>query len=109
MTLFKNQKSDKSISTYITKLSGYLPSLARICALVEEGNKIFNRGLRTMNQKEVELEFSGDKPIDASQDASKRPQISTLTAISPIDGRYAETCNKLRPYFSEYALMRFRV
>ena len=35
--------------------------------------------------------------------------ISPLTAISPIDGRYAKSCNSLRPYFSEYALMRFRV
>ena len=36
-------------------------------------------------------------------------QISALTAISPIDGRYAKSCHSLRPYFSEYALMRFRV
>ena len=36
-------------------------------------------------------------------------EISPLTAISPIDGRYAKSCNSLRAYFSEYALMRFRV
>ena len=35
--------------------------------------------------------------------------ISPLTAISPIDGRYARSCNALRPYFSEFALIRFRV
>lgn len=35
--------------------------------------------------------------------------MSPLTAISPIDGRYAKACNPLRAYFSEYALMRFRV
>lgn len=34
---------------------------------------------------------------------------SPLTAISPIDGRYASKTADLRPVFSEYALMRFRV
>lgn len=33
----------------------------------------------------------------------------TLTAISPIDGRYASKCESLKPIFSEYGLMRFRV
>jgi len=34
---------------------------------------------------------------------------STLTALSPLDGRYAEKLNKLRQLASEYALMRFRL
>ncbi len=33
----------------------------------------------------------------------------TLTAISPIDGRYADKVDALRPIFSEYGLIRFRV
>mmetsp|Transcript_19737 Transcript_19737/g.23376 ORF Transcript_19737/g.23376 Transcript_19737/m.23376 type:complete len:88 (+) Transcript_19737:7-270(+) len=36
-------------------------------------------------------------------------EVSSLTAISPIDGRYARSCHSLRPYYSEYALIRFRV
>jgi adenylosuccinate lyase len=32
-----------------------------------------------------------------------------LTAISPIDGRYANKVENLRPIFSEYGLIRFRV
>jgi adenylosuccinate lyase len=32
-----------------------------------------------------------------------------LTAISPIDGRYADKVTVLRPIFSEYGLIRFRV
>lgn len=36
-------------------------------------------------------------------------EVSPLTAISPLDGRYARACHPLRAYFSEYALMRFRV
>lgn len=33
----------------------------------------------------------------------------TLTAISPIDGRYADKVAALRPVFSEYGLIRYRV
>lgn len=36
-------------------------------------------------------------------------QLSTLTAISPVDGRYRSKCERLDEYFSEYALMRYRV
>ncbi|MEO5673667.1 MAG: adenylosuccinate lyase [Chitinophagales bacterium] len=35
--------------------------------------------------------------------------LSALTAISPIDGRYREKAGKLDEYFSEYALIRYRV
>ena len=34
---------------------------------------------------------------------------SALLAISPLDGRYSSQCNELAPYFSEFALMRYRV
>jgi adenylosuccinate lyase len=33
----------------------------------------------------------------------------SLTAISPIDGRYSNKVDELRPIFSEYGLIRFRV
>ncbi len=36
-------------------------------------------------------------------------ELSQLTAISPIDGRYHATCENLDLYFSEYALIRYRV
>ena len=36
-------------------------------------------------------------------------QLSTLTAISPIDGRYNTATNPLAIYFSEYALIKYRV
>ena len=32
-----------------------------------------------------------------------------LLAISPLDGRYKSKCEDLAPYFSEFALMRYRV
>lgn len=36
-------------------------------------------------------------------------EYSPLTALSPIDGRYAEKVDVLRPIFSEYGLLRYRV
>ncbi|MEM9102754.1 MAG: adenylosuccinate lyase [Pseudomonadota bacterium] len=36
-------------------------------------------------------------------------ELNTLTAISPIDGRYANKCNELRHIFSEYGLIKNRV
>ena len=35
--------------------------------------------------------------------------LNALTAISPVDGRYQDKTEKLSVYFSEYALMRYRV
>ena len=36
-------------------------------------------------------------------------KVSTLKALSPADGRYADKVNGLRNIFSEYGLIRFRV
>lgn len=36
-------------------------------------------------------------------------QLSPLTAVSPVDGRYRSKCEKLDQYFSEFALIRYRV
>jgi len=35
--------------------------------------------------------------------------LSSLVAISPVDGRYADKCEALRPIFSEYGLIRQRI
>ena len=35
--------------------------------------------------------------------------LSALTALSPLDGRYAKSADPLRPFFSEHALIRYRV
>lgn len=35
-------------------------------------------------------------------------ELDSLTAVSPIDGRYASKTSSLRNYFSEYALIRYR-
>lgn len=36
-------------------------------------------------------------------------ELNSLTALSPIDGRYGGKTKELRPYFSEYALIFYRV
>ena len=36
-------------------------------------------------------------------------ELDVLTAISPIDGRYRNKTEQLAGYFSEYALIRYRV
>ena len=36
-------------------------------------------------------------------------ELTPLTAISPIDGRYRSQLEELAPYFSEYALIRYRL
>ena len=36
-------------------------------------------------------------------------ELNTLTALSPVDGRYWDKMANLSGYFSEYALMRYRV
>ncbi len=36
-------------------------------------------------------------------------ELNSLTALSPLDGRYRRTGAKLAPYFSEFGLIRYRV
>lgn len=36
-------------------------------------------------------------------------KLNSLTAVSPVDGRYREKVDQLDQYFSEYALIRYRV
>ena len=36
-------------------------------------------------------------------------ELSSLTAISPVDGRYRNKAENLAAYFSEYALIKYRV
>ncbi len=36
-------------------------------------------------------------------------QLTALTALSPLDGRYQDKCADLRPIFSEFGLLKYRV
>ncbi|XVF24029.1 hypothetical protein REPUB_Repub13aG0091400 [Reevesia pubescens] len=47
--------------------------------------------------------------INMSGDNSREFELSTLTALSPLDGRYWGKVKDLAPYMSEYGLIYFRV
>lgn len=36
-------------------------------------------------------------------------ELSSLTAVSPIDGRYSDKVSLLRPIFSEFGLLKYRI
>ena len=36
-------------------------------------------------------------------------ELNALTAVSPVDGRYHDKTEKLSAYFSEYALIKYRL
>jgi adenylosuccinate lyase len=44
-----------------------------------------------------------------SSTSTGKLELTPLTAVSPIDGRYAEQTSQLRHHFSEYALIQQRV
>lgn len=47
--------------------------------------------------------------INQLYNVNLRMQLSALTAISPVDGRYRNQLAPLAPYFSEFGLIRYRV
>src|SRR5690606_17851112 len=48
------------------------------------------------------------QPYSQETNMTSQP-LSSLTAISPIDGRYRSKAEDLSDYFSEFALIRYRV
>ena len=53
---------------------------------------------------------TGQTILTPHQSSGVHPmELSALTAVSPIDGRYGDKADALRPIFSEFGLLRFRV
>jgi adenylosuccinate lyase len=50
-----------------------------------------------------------DKSINFVTLYDKNMMLSTLTSISPVDGRYRNKTQRLAAYFSEFALIKYRV
>ena len=44
-----------------------------------------------------------------TKNKSQSHMLTPLTAISPVDGRYRNKTEKLADYFSEQALIRYRI
>ena len=63
-------------------------------------------GSATPAAKRVLLAAS-DQPKSPTHESGE--QDASLTAVSPIDGRYRARARALEAYFSEYALNRYRV
>src|SRR5690242_17553174 len=53
--------------------------------------------------------LSRPDPVPQRRAATMRQIPMSLKAISPLDGRYARQTAELAEYFSEYALIRYRV
>ena len=62
--------------------------------------------LRIMN---YELNFVPLQPFSKTYTLFIYMELDMLTAVSPIDGRYRSKTETLAAYFSEYALIRYRV
>ena len=52
---------------------------------------------------------SGSPAASENISATNALELSELTAVSPVDGRYGSKCKDLRPIFSEFGLIRYRV
>ena len=60
----------------------------------------------------IQKKYSGDqicKPPTTNNKLQTLMELTQLTAISPIDGRYRKQVQHLDDYFSEYALIKYRV
>lgn len=47
--------------------------------------------------------------MKGSEESSLESELFSLTALSPLDGRYRQKVKDLAPYMSEYGLIYFRV
>jgi len=54
-------------------------------------------------------EKKSKKKISLLYKSKNKMELSTLTAISPVDGRYSDKVEGLGKYFSEFALIKYRV
>ncbi|ANS04206.1 adenylosuccinate lyase [uncultured Mediterranean phage] len=63
----------------------------------------------TERQKRQNQVFNYAKNKEQKGKYISREIEKSLISISPIDGRYSEQTNKLQPFFSEFALFRYRL
>ncbi len=59
--------------------------------------------------REVIFRNSESEPNNLHCATTTKMELNQLTAISPVDGRYRDKTGELSAYFSEYALIRYRV
>src|SRR5688572_15911992 len=57
----------------------------------------------------IRTKSAGRLTINSAYNTPTHMDLSALTAISPADGRYRHQLQQLAEYFSEFALIRYRV
>ncbi|KAK3230845.1 hypothetical protein Dsin_002726 [Dipteronia sinensis] len=67
--------------------------------------QLFSNACFQISRRESALK----KAVKMSKDDSREYELSSLTALSPLDGRYWGKVKDLAPYMSEYGLIYFRV
>ena len=65
--------------------------------------------MRAPIQPSLGNKVQGSLEVTREQPTPLAMNLNTLTAISPVDGRYADKADELRALFSEYGLIRQRV
>ena len=73
------------------------------------GLRAASRPLKVLTTELVQLPIYPYRALISLMSVSNPLPLSDLTAVSPLDGRYARTTAPLRDYCSEYGLIRYRV
>ena len=101
------------ILRFLDSQKGRLPAVAKETGVGLEWLRRLTGGhIRDPGYSKIEkLRTYMNKQPPAPPQVSAEPQLelSPLTAVSPLDGRYARATAALRPWFSEYGLIRLRV
>ena len=97
---------------FLDTQKGRLPAVAKETGLGLEwlrkliGGHIHDPGYSKIEKLRAYMKTqNAPAPTQAAAELAPSP----LTAVSPLDGRYARVTGALRPYFSEYGLIRRRV
>ena len=95
------------VIVYLEKQKGHLPAIAQETGLgLEWLRKLVGGHIEDPGISKIERLLAYMKNDST---ASPLPELSALTALSPLDGRYGEKTASLRPLFSEFGLIHFRV
>jgi len=98
---------------FLDTQKGRLPAVAKETGLGLEwlrkliGGHIHDPGYSKIEKLHAYMKSQATAP--AATPATPALALNPLTAVSPLDGRYARATERLRGYFSEYGLIRLRI
>jgi adenylosuccinate lyase len=103
------------ILQFLDTQKGRLPAVAKDTGLGLEwlrkliGGHIHDPGYSKIEKLRTYMKSQATATSPAGTSAAPDVALNPLTAVSPLDGRYARATERLRAYFSEYGLIRLRV